>query len=135
MVIEIAVAVVAVTFVVLVGFLIPALIELKKTVAESQRLIAHLDAEVPGLVKEIRMVTENLNAVTTEARDSVEHASALLHAVGEVGESVHQVHQAMRGKGTTFLVKLASMLAGVKAASHVLKQRVHKEGGNTDGQR
>lgn len=135
MIIEIAVAVVAVAFVVLVGFLIPTLIQLKKTVAESQRLMAHLDAEVPALVKEVRVVAENLSAVTDEARDSVEHASALLHAVGEVGESVHQVHQAVRGKGATLLVNLASMLAGMKAASNVLKQRAHKEGGNTDGQR
>lgn len=135
MIIEIAVAVVAVAFVVLVGFLVPTLIEVKKTVAESQRLMAHLDAEVPALVKEVRVVTENLGAVTEEARDGVEHAAALLHAVGEVGESVHHVHQAMRGKGTTLLVNLAGMLAGVKAASNVLIQRAHKEGGNTDGQR
>ncbi len=143
MVLEIAVAVVALAFAVLVGFLVPTLIQLRKTIAESRRLVAHLDAEVPPLVKQVRAVTENVGAMTDQARDGMEHASALLHAVGEVGESVQQVHKAMRTKSGALLVKLASMLAGVKAASTVVKERVHKdtgeychkEGGDDDGKR
>lgn len=137
MIVEIAVAAVAVAFVVLVGFLVPALIELRRTISETKRLMVQLEKEIPALVKEVRAVTENLNAVTDQARDGVEHATLLLHAVGEFGESVHEVHRAVRGKGLSLLSNVASMVAGVRAASHVLKQRVHihKEGGNSDGQR
>lgn len=143
MLLEIAIAVIALAFAILVGFLVPTLIQLKKTVAESRRLVMHLDAEVPGLVKEVRSVAENVGAMADQARGSVEHAALLLHAVGEVGESVQHVHNAVRTRSGTFLVKLASVLAGVKAASTVVKERVHKdieghlyeEGGDYNGKR
>lgn len=143
MVLEIAVAVVALAFAVLVGVLVPTLIQLKKTIAESRQLVAHLDAEVPALVKQVRAVTENVGAMAEQARDGMEHASVLFHAVGEVGESVQQVHKAMRTTSGALLVKLASMMAGVKAASTIVKERVHKEagehnhekGGDHDGKR
>ncbi len=142
-VVEIAVAVLAGSFVVLVAFLVPALIELKKSASEAQRLLAHLDAEVPALVKNMRAVTGNLGEMTNQARDGVEHATTLLHAVGEVGESVQHAHRVMRGRSLAVVVKLASMLAGVRAASAVVKDRVQKEqgdsvgteGGNSDGKR
>ncbi len=143
MVLEIAAAVVALAFAVLVGFLVPTLIQLRKTIKESRQLVAHLDAEVPVLVRQVRAVTEHVGAMTGQARDGMEHASALLHAVGEVGESVQQVHKAMRTKSGALLVKLASMMAGVRAASTVVKGRVHREagehshaeGGDYDGKR
>lgn len=143
MILELAVAVVAVAFAVLVGFLVPTLIQLRKTVLESRRLVMHLDAEVPGLVKEVRAVAANLGVMANQARGSVEHAALLLHAVGEVGESVQHVHNAMRTKSGALLVNLASVLAGLKAASAVVKERVHKdieghlseEGGDYNGKR
>lgn len=143
MVLEVAVAVVALAFAILVGFLVPTLIQLRKTVAESQQLVAHLNADVPALVKEARGVAENVGAMADHARDGVEHASVLLHAVGEVGESVQQVHRVMRGKSLALLMNLASMLAGVRAASAVVKDKVHKdaetcgqkEGGDDNGKR
>ena len=143
MVIEIAVAVLAGGFVVLVAFLVPALIQLKRSASEAQRLLAHLDAEVPAVLKDVRAVTGNLGEISNQARESVQHAATLLHAVGEVGESVQQAHRVMRGKSLAVVVKLASMFAGVRAASAVVKDRVHKEqensvgteGGNSDGKR
>ncbi len=135
MVLEIAAVAVALAFAVLVGFLVPTLIQVRKTVAESQQLVVHLNAEVPALVKEVRAMMENVGAVADQARDGVEHASVLLHAVGEVGESVQQVHKVVRGTSGAMVLKLASMFAGVKAASAVLKERVQKEGGESNGKR
>ena len=143
MVIEIAVAVLAVAFAVLVGFLVPTLIQLRKTVMESKALVAHLNADLPAVVKEVRAVTENLSTMSDHARDAVQHASVFLHAVGEVGDSVHQAHKIVRGRSARVLVKLASLFAGVRAASSVVKEKVHRdaeaavhqEGGSNDGKR
>ena len=63
----------------------------------------------------------------------MEHAWVLLHAVGEVGESVQQVHDVMRGSSGTLLAKAASVVAGVKAATQVVREHYRKEGESHNG--
>lgn len=133
MLIEIAVVLVAVMFAVLVGFLAPTLIQIRKTVAESEQLVARMNRDLPSLLSEMREMTENVNALTGQARDGVEHASVFLHAVGELGDTVQQVHETVRGKSGSLLVNLASMVAGFKAASAVVKERIHTERGGSNG--
>ena len=132
--VEIAVLLVAVAFAVLVGCLVPVLMQVRKTVAESEQLLAKMNAEMPALVAELRAISQNLNEVTNQAREGVDHAAVLLHAVGEVGESVQQVHNIVRGSSGTLLNNVASMVAGFKAATHVVRERMkHKEGGTHNG--
>jgi uncharacterized protein YoxC len=118
----------AVAFAALVGFLIPVLIRLRNTVAESERLLARMNADLPPLVSDLRSMSHNLNALADQARDGVEHASILLHAVGEVGESVQQVHDVVRGSSGSLLTNVASLMAGVRAATRVMRERYRQEG-------
>lgn len=126
--IEIAALVVALAFAVLVGYLVPVLMQVRKTVAESEQLLSKMNADLPPLVGELRAMSQNLNNLTDHARDGVEHAAVLLHAVGEVGESVQQVHNVVRGSSGTLLTNVASVVAGFKAATHVMRERYRKEG-------
>ena len=132
-IVEIAAILVAVAFAVLVGYLVPVLIQVRKTVAESEQLMAKMNTEVPSLVAELRSMSQNLNELTDQARSGVEHASVLLHAVGEVGESVQQVHNVVRGSGGTLLANVASVVAGFKAATQVVRERMRHEGGPYNG--
>ena len=132
-IVEIAAILVAVAFAVLVGYLVPVLIQVRKTVAESEQLMAKMNTEVPSLVAELRSMSQNLNELTDQARSGVEHASVLLHAVGEVGDSVQQVHNVVRGSGGTLLANVASVVAGFKAATQVVRERMRHEGGPYNG--
>ncbi|OQW35919.1 MAG: hypothetical protein A4E19_15790 [Nitrospira sp. SG-bin1] len=132
-IVEIAGLLVAVAFAVMVGYLVPVLMQVRKTVAESEQLLAKMNVEMPALVAELRAVSQNLNEVTNQAREGVEHAAVLLHAVGEVGESVQQVHNIVRGSSGTLLSNVASMVAGFKAATHVVRERMRHEGGTHNG--
>lgn len=126
--IEVAAGIGAAAFAVLVGFLVPVLIRLRHTVAQSEQLLIKMHADVPALVSELRSMSHNLNALTNQAREGVEHASVLLHAVGEVGESVQQVHNVMRGSSGTLLTNVAGLVAGVRAATRVMRERYREEG-------
>ncbi len=132
-IVEIAALLVAVAFAVLVGYLVPVLMQVRKTVAESEQLLSKMNAEVPALVAELRAMSQNLNDVTNQAREGVEHAAVLLHAVGEVGESVQQVHNVVRGSGGTLLNRVASLDARYRAATHVVRERMKQEGGTHNG--
>lgn len=131
--IEIAGLLVAVAFAVLVGFLVPVLMQVRKTVAESEQLLAKINADLLPLVGELRVMSQNLNNLTDRAREGVEHAAVLLHAVGEVGESVQHVHDVVRGSSGTLLANVASVVAGFKAATQVMRARYRKEGESHNG--
>ena len=132
-IVEIAAILVAVTFVVLVGFLVPVMIQVRKTVAESEQLLAKMNNDLPPLISELKGVSRNVNDLTEQARKGVEHAAVLLHAVGEVGESVQHVHEVVKGSSGSMLTNVASVVAGVKAATEVMKKRFREEGGHHNG--
>jgi uncharacterized protein YoxC len=118
---------------VLVGYLVPVLIQVRKTVAESEQLLAKMNNDLPPLISELRTVSHNVNDLTEQARKGVEHAAVLLHAVGEVGESVQHVHDVVKGSSGSMLTNVASVVAGFKAATHVMKERFREEGGHHNG--
>lgn len=132
-VVETAALLVAVAFMVLVGFLIPVLVQMRKTVEESEQLLAKMNAELPPLMEELRTVSRNLNELSSQARQGVEHATVLLHAVGEVGESVQQIHNVVRGSSGTVLTNVMGAVAGVRAAARVMRNRFRKGGASHNG--
>ena len=126
--VEVAAGLAAAAFAVLVGFLVPVLIRLRNTTAQSEQLLGRMNADLPPLVSDLRSMSHNLNALTDQMREGVQHASVLLHAVGEVGESVQQVHDVVRGSSGTLLTNVASLVAGVRAATRVMRERYREEG-------
>ena len=132
-IVEMAAILVAVAFVVLVGYLVPVMIQVRKTVAESEQLLTKMNQELPPLIGELRAISQNMNDLTEQARGGVEHAAALLHAVGEVGESVQHVHDVVKGSSGSMLTNVASVVAGFKAATQVMKERFREEGGHHNG--
>jgi uncharacterized protein YoxC len=132
-IVEIAAILVAVAFVVLVGFLVPVMIQIRKTVGESEQLLAKMNDDLPPLIGEIRAISHNMNEATKQARGGVEHAAILLHAVGEVGESVQHMHNVVKGSSGSMLTNVASVMAGFRAATQVMKDRFREEGGHHNG--
>ena len=133
MIVEIALCMGAVALAVLVGSLVPLLIQLRKPVAESEYLLVRMNAELPLLLKEMRATTENLNALVEHARGGVEHATVLLHAAGALGDTVQRVHETVEGTSQSFLVNLARIVAGFRATTCVIKAYIHREGGTNNG--
>ncbi|HSQ50263.1 MAG TPA: DUF948 domain-containing protein [Nitrospiraceae bacterium] len=133
MIVEIALCVGAGALVVLVGLLVPLLIQLRKPIAESEYLLIRMNAELPLFLKEMRASTETLNALVDHARGGVEHAAVLLHAAGTLGDTVQRVHETVQGRSRSFLVNLASIVAGFRATTGVVKTHIHREGGTNNG--
>ena len=131
--VDLAVMIIAVAVVVLVGYLVPTILQVKKTVGQSERLLIRLNHELPGMLKEVKGTNENIRALTDQARVGVDRATVFLNAVGDVGQTVNQVHHTVRGKGGTVMIGLTSLLAGIKAATSTVKHRIHKEQKEKEG--
>jgi uncharacterized protein YoxC len=125
--VDLAAIIIAVAFVVLVGYLVPMILQVKRTVGQSERLLIRLNHELPGILKDAKATYENSRDLTDQVRLGVDRATIFLNAVGDVGETVNHVHQAVRGKGGALAVGVTSLLAGLKAASSTMRKRVHKE--------
>ena len=126
MMVEIALCVVVVALVVQVGS-VTLLMQLRKPVAEASDLLAHINTELPVLLKEIRVITENVNVLVEHARDGVEHAA------GTLGDSVQRVQEAIGGRRRSLLTNLSSALAGFRALTNVIKTHGHPAGGTYNG--
>ncbi len=127
--IEVAAVVIAVAFVVLVGYVIPTVIQVRKTATQAERLLSQINSELPEILTEIKQTNENIRAMSMQAREGVGRASVLMHAIGDVGETVNQVHGVLRGQSTTLMKNLASVLVGMRAVVLTLKNRAQKREG------
>jgi uncharacterized protein YoxC len=99
-------------FALLVGFLVPVLIQVRKAVAQAEQLLTTMNDELPPLISQSQATSHNIFELTEQARIGIKHATVLLHAVGEVGESVQSLHRFMKGSLGSMLAKVASMVAG-----------------------
>ena len=136
MIIEIAIGVIAAAAVVLVAFLVPVLIRLRKTAEESERLLRQMNEDLPVLLKEATQAAINMNQIVTEVRVGASCARVLGEAIGEIGETINHVHGAVRGGAGSLLTNLSSLLAGFRAAYGVFKQQSsssHHQGGSSNG--
>jgi len=131
--IEFSVVVIAVAFVVLVGSVVSILIQIRRTVSQSEQLLSQMNDALPGILKEVRQTNKNIQAISTQAREGVERASVLMKAIGDVGQTVTQVHGVVRQRGLAVASNLVRVLLGMRAAATTIKDRVQKEGGQMNG--
>ncbi len=133
---EIAAGIVALAAVVLVVFLVPVLIRLRRTADESERLLRRMNEDLPFLFREATQAAQNMNQVAGEMREAANHARVLGDAIGEVGQTINQVHGLVRGGAGTLLANVGSLLAGFRAAYGVFKEKSsesHHQGGPSNG--
>jgi len=123
--VEVAALIVAAAFAALVGFMVPVLLQARKAVAEVEQSLVRINTELLPLLKEMRVTMANLNDLVEQARDGVDHASVLLHTAGDIGESIQQVHNMVRGTGGSLLRSVVNMVfAGIQAATTAFGGRV-----------
>src|SRR5438445_4937326 len=102
MVIEIAVGVVAVAAVVLVAFLVPVLIRLRKTAEESERLLRQMNEDLPVLLREATQAAINMNQIVTEVRVGASCARVLGEAIGEIRSEERRVGKECRSRWSAY---------------------------------
>jgi uncharacterized protein YoxC len=127
---EVAALIVAMAFAALVGFMVPVLLQARKAVAEVEQSLVRINTELLPLLKEMRVTMANLNDLVEQTRDGVDHASVLLHTAGDIGESIQQVHNMVRGTGGSLLRNVVNMVfAGIQAATAAFSGRAKGNGG------
>lgn len=133
MIVEIALCVIAVALSVMAIALAALSVQIRNALVASETVLANLNRELPSMFTEIRAAVGRVNVLVDQTRGGVAHAVVLLHMAGTLGDTLQLVQRTVQGKGRSVLARLAGVVSGVRAATTVLKQRMHHEGGVSNG--
>ena len=145
-VVEIALLILAIAGAVLVGVLIPTLLEVKRAMAESRRLLDVIDNEVVPLMRDLRTGVTQVNDLVEQTRAGVDRASVLLHVVGDLGERLRLAQeradqimqrgqQVLNNKNAAMVATVLGLGAGLRAATTTFRERraTQRERGHANG--
>lgn len=132
MIVEIALCVIAAALSVMAITMATLCIRVRNALVMSEDLLATMNAELPSTFQEIRTTVQRANVLVEQAQGGVAHAVVWLHMAGTLGDALHLVQRTVQGKGRSALARLAGLVSGVRAATNVLKQRMHHVGGGSN---
>lgn len=119
--------VIAAVVVILLGFLIPVILQLRKTAKSAENFLKVIQESLTPLLSELKESAERLNKISEDIEDSVSNVRHLTNAIGEIGAMVDEVNNFVKQTGLSFSIKTASIGAGIKAALGVLAKGIIKK--------
>ncbi len=119
--------VIAAVVVILLGFLIPVILQLRKTAKSAENFLKVIQESLTPLLSELKESAERLNKISEDIEDSVSNVRHLSNAVGEIGAMVDEVNNFVKQTGLSFSIKTASIGAGIKAALGALAKGIIKK--------
>jgi len=117
-----------IAFVVLVVFLLVVLVQLRRTLQNIDDLVVNTNRELTPLLSNLRESSERIKTMVGELQHGMRRAEGLLEALGEVGDSVHAVNEALRGGVIRHLQQGAALWTGIKVFSRFFRKHRHEEG-------
>lgn len=127
-VVAVAAVVVAVAVVVLVFFLLPAILELRRTLETVRRFVATTEEKLEPALTEMYAVLADLRVVADATASKADEVKSVMTALGDTGENIHRINGMISG-AMAVLHKPANLLTGVKASGSYLLERIRKKGG------
>ena len=111
--------------VVIAGFLIPLLLELKKTVVA---LRITTERKLNPALEELHLMLKNVRGISNTVNDITDNVRGLTDSLTEVSSRIHAVNQLVGGIGSSASVRALSLKAGVTAALTYLITNLLRKG-------
>lgn len=124
----IAVVVMALALVVLVAFMIPTLIEIRKAAADLRGFVTQTGGELKPVLVELEKTLAELRMVTEAIAEKREDVQTFMEAVGDTGRNIRTINVAV-GSVAHAAAASSLWLTGARAASKFLAERLIKKRG------
>jgi uncharacterized protein YoxC len=128
-IISIAVAVIAVTFVVLALFAIPAIVEIRKSATELRALAGRLESEINPVLHELRSTLADVKVMTEGTSQKIEHLYDFLEVVGDTGRNLRIINSVI-GSVAGAVAGPSLWMTGAKAASKLIIDKLTSKKGD-----
>jgi len=131
MTVQVDILALIIVFVILliVAFLIPMLVQAKKTALQVDEFLKASQRDLIPMLKELREASERINRAAARAEEGVEHVGGLMESVGEVGDSIHRVNHFLQHDVGRYMGNAAGLWLGIRAASKVVLKEMRKQKG------
>jgi len=126
-IVAIAVVVIAITFIVLVGFMIPALIEIRKGAAAIRTFITDVESQLQPVLKELRELTPSLHILIDVIVSKTDEVKSFMVAIGDTGRNINRINVVI-GAVTHIFFRSFLWIIGLKAACRYGINRIAKKG-------
>ncbi len=133
LIINIAAVVIAVTLVVLAAFLIPAIIELRKTAIATRDFLAMTEMELHPALKELRQLLMELKDMADSAAGGMDDVKVFMSSLGEAGRNIHSVNSII-GNVAGFFNKSGFWMTTALTAGKFMFDRLKKKRRQSHGE-
>jgi uncharacterized protein YoxC len=125
-IVAIAALVVAIAFVALVGFLIPVLVEVRKTAVVMRTSLQNVESQCQPVLTELRQLTANLLILTEGVASETDEVKSLMISLGDTGRNISRIN-AVVGNVASLLCTSSLWMTGLKAAGRYAIDRIVKK--------
>lgn len=128
MMLNVAAVIIAVAMIVLVVFLIPLIMELRRTATTVRGFVERMEAQVTPTLTELNRTLADLQVLTSGAAEKVEDIQCFMSAVGETGRGLRTISTVVSGAASA-LTKSSLWLTGAKVAGSFVMDKIIKKRG------
>ena len=111
-----------IAFIVLVGYVVLAMVQLRQTMQRVDEMIVNTERELTPLLTNLRESSERMNNSIGHLENKLSRAGGLLEAIGEVGDSLHNVNDFLRGGTRQYLNQGMVLWTGFQAFRNYFKK-------------
>ena len=126
--IGIAAAIAAIALILLVAFIIPVLIEIRKTVVTTRETLATIETDLRPVLKELRETLADVKAITGEVTERADNIKEFMEAVGDTGRGLRTINSVI-GTVAGVVSRSTLWLTGAKVAGSFIMDRITKRRG------
>jgi uncharacterized protein YoxC len=125
-IVAISAVVIAITIVVLAAFMIPTLIEIRKSAAAVRAYLTDMESQVQPVLKELRELTANLRVLTDGIASKTDEVKCFMTAVGDTGRNISRINVVI-GDFAGLLTRSSLWMTGLKAGGRYVIDRITKK--------
>lgn len=125
---DILAVIAVIAFVVLVGYVVWALRQFYRTLQRIDEMIINTERELTPLLANLREASERMHNSVVHLEKGAIRAAGLLEAIGEVGDSLHNVNDFLRSGTRQYLNQGMALWSGFQAFRNVFTRSHEAKG-------
>jgi uncharacterized protein YoxC len=121
---------ITIAFLVLTGFIVSFLIELKKTTIAVREFLKTTETVIKPALEELQQTMKSLRNTTDKVNDIADDLQDVSHALRDTGQTIKQVSTVIGGITSATCIKVSGLRAGIRTALELLLHSfIQRKGG------
>ncbi len=125
-IIGISIAIIAVTLIILAGFMISAFIEIKKMAIALQEFISQTETDMKPLLRDLHKSLSDINVLTAGTSERVEDVKDFMEAIGDTGRNLRTINHVVGAVSGT-LAGTSAWITGARVAGKFIIDKIGKK--------